>query len=52
LIENRLTEAKPERLFAWMRNHRRVVKRHERRFKNFLAFLKLSAFMILAKKYL
>ena len=43
---------KVERLFAWMQNYRRVVTRYERHFGNFLAFLKLATFMILAKKYL
>ena len=43
---------KVERLFAWMQNYRRVVTGYERHFENFLAFLKLAAFMILATKYL
>ena len=43
---------KVERLFAWLQNYRRLVTRFEYYAENFLAFLKLAAFMILAKKYL
>ena len=43
---------KIERLFAWRHNYRRLVTRYERSAANFLAFLKLAAFLILAKKYL
>jgi transposase len=43
---------KVERLFAWLQNYRRLVTRFEYHVENFLAFLKLAAFMILAKKYL
>ncbi len=43
---------KVERLFAWLQNYRRLVTRFEYYVENFLAFLKLAAFMILAKKYL
>jgi transposase len=43
---------KVERLFAWLQNYRRLVTRFEYHIGNFLAFLKLAAFMILAKKYL
>ncbi|MFC1680708.1 IS5 family transposase [Pseudomonadota bacterium] len=43
---------KVERLFAWLQNYRRLVTRFEYHIENFLAFLKLAAFMILAKKYL
>ncbi len=43
---------KVERLFAWLQNYRRIVTRYERHFENFVAFLKLATFMILAKKYL
>ena len=43
---------KVERLFAWLQNYRRLVTRFEYYAENFLAFRKLAAFMILAKKYL
>ena len=43
---------KIERLFAWLHNYRRLVTRYERSAANFLAFLKLAAFLLLAKKYL
>ena len=43
---------KIERLFAWLQNYRRLVTRYEYYTANFLAFLKLAAFSILAKKYL
>lgn len=43
---------KIERLFAWLQNYRRLVTRYEHYTANFLAFLKLAAFSILAKKYL
>ena len=43
---------KVERLFAWLQNYRRRIPRFEYYVKNFLALLKLAAFMILAKKYL
>lgn len=43
---------KVERLFAWLQNYRRLITRFERKIENFLAFLRLAAFMILAKKYL
>ena len=43
---------KIERLFAWLQNYRKLVTRYERSAANFLAFLKLAAFLILAKKYL
>ena len=43
---------KVERLFAWLQNYRRIVTRYERHFENFLAFLQLATFMILARKYL
>lgn len=43
---------KGERLFAWLQNYRRLISRFEYYAENFLAFLKLAAFMILAKKYL
>ena len=43
---------KIERLFAWLQNCRKLVTRYERPTANFLAFLKLAAFLILAKKYL
>ncbi len=43
---------KIERLFAWLQNYRRLVPRYERSAANFLAFLQLAAFLILAKKYL
>lgn len=43
---------KVERLFAWLQNYRRLITRFEYNVENFLAFLKLAAFMILAKKYL
>ena len=43
---------KVERLFAWLQNYRRTVTRYERHFENFLAFLQLATFMILARKYL
>ena len=43
---------KVERLFAWLQNYRRLITRFEYHIENFLAFLNLAAFMILAKKYL
>ena len=43
---------KVERLFAWLQNHRRLITRFEYHAENFLAFLQLAAFMILAKRYL
>lgn len=43
---------KVERLFAWLQNYRRLITRFERKIENFLAFLRLAAFMILAKKHL
>lgn len=43
---------KVERLFAWLQTYRRLVTRYERYAANFLAFLKLAAFLILAKRYL
>ena len=43
---------KIERLFAWLHNYRRLVTRYERSAANFLAFLKLAAFLLLAQKYL
>ena len=43
---------KIERLFAWLQNYRRLVTRYEHYAANFLAFLQLAAFLILAKKYL
>ena len=43
---------KVERLFAWLQNYRRLITRFEYHVENFLAFLQLGAFMILAKKYL
>ena len=43
---------KIERLFAWLHNYRRLVTRYERSAANFLAFLKLAALLLLAKKYL
>ena len=43
---------KVERLFAWLQNYRRLITRFERKIENFLAFLRLASFMILAKKYL
>ena len=43
---------KVERLFAWLQNYRRLVTRYERYAANFLALLKLAAFILLAKKYL
>ena len=43
---------KVERLFAWLQNYRRVITRFEYYAENFLAFLQLATFMILAKKYL
>lgn len=43
---------KVERLFAWLQNYRKLITRFEYYVENFLAFLKLAAFMILAKKYL
>ncbi len=43
---------KVERLFAWLQNYRRLITRFEYYVENFLAFLQLAAFMILAKKYL
>ncbi|MGH8193860.1 MAG: IS5 family transposase [Woeseiaceae bacterium] len=43
---------KVERLFAWLQNYRRLITRFEYHVENFLAFLKLAAFMILANKYL
>ena len=38
-----------ERLFAWFQNYRRLITRFEYNAENFLAFLKLAGFMILAK---
>lgn len=43
---------KVERLFAWLQNYRRIITRFEYCAENFLAMIKLAAFMILAKKYL
>ena len=43
---------KVERLFSWLQNYRRLVTCFEYYVENFLALLKLAAFMILAKKYL
>ena len=43
---------KIERLFAWLHNYCRLVTRYERSAANFLAFLKLAALLLLAKKYL
>ena len=43
---------KIERLFAWLHNYRRLITRFEYYMENFLAFLKLASFMILAKRYL
>ena len=43
---------KVERLFAWLQNYRRLITKFERKIENFLAFLRLASFMILAKKYL
>ena len=43
---------KVERLFAWLHNFRRIVTRYEYKLENFLGFLRLAGFMILAKKYL
>lgn len=43
---------KVERLFAWLQNYPRLITRFEYHVENFLAFLKLAAFMILASKYL
>ena len=43
---------KIERLFAWLQNYRRLVTRYEHYAANFLAFLQLAAFLILAKKSL
>lgn len=43
---------KVERLFAWLQNYRRIITRFEYYADNFLAMIKLAAFMILAKKYL
>ena len=43
---------KVERLFAWLHNYRRLITRFEYYMENFLAFLKLASFMILAKRYL
>lgn len=43
---------KVERLFAWLQNYRRLITRFEYHVENFLALLKLAAFMILANKYL
>jgi transposase len=43
---------KVERLFAWLQNYRRLITRLEYHVENFLALLKLAAFMILANKYL
>ena len=43
---------KVERLFAWLQNYRRLITWFEYYVENFLAFLQLAAFMILAKKYL
>ena len=43
---------KVERLFAWLHNYRRIVTRYEYKLENFLGFLRLAGFMILAKKYL
>ena len=40
---------KIERLFAWLQNYRRLVTRYEHYAANFLAFLQLAAFLILAK---
>ncbi|WP_425559210.1 transposase [Kistimonas scapharcae] len=41
-----------ERLFAWLYNFGRIVTRYEYKLANFLGFLRLAGFMILAKKYL
>ena len=43
---------KVERLLAWLQNYRKLITRFEYYAENFLAFLKLAAFMILDKKYL
>lgn len=43
---------KVERLFAWLQNYRRLITRFEYHVENFLALLKLAAFMILANTYL
>ena len=43
---------KVERLFAWLQSYRRRLIRFEYSMENFLAFLHLAAFLILAKKYL
>lgn len=40
---------KVARLFAWFQNSRRLITRCERKSENFLAFLRLAAFMILAR---
>ncbi len=40
---------KVERLFAWLQNYHRLITRFEYYVENFLAFLQLAAFMILAK---
>ena len=43
---------KVERLFAWLQSYRRLLIRFEYYMENFLAFLHLAAFLILARKYL
>ena len=40
---------KVARLFAWLQNCHRLITRCERKSENFLVFLRLAAFMILAR---
>jgi transposase len=41
-----------ERMFAWIKNFRRLTTRYEVKAENFLAMVKLGALMILIKNYL
>jgi len=40
-----------ERLFAWLRNFRRLVTRYEYHAANFLAFVQLACIMILLRHF-
>jgi len=43
---------KIERLFAWLKNFRRIVNRWERKTEHFLGFVLLACSLLLIRKYL
>jgi transposase len=40
---------KVERLFAWLKNYRRIINRWERTIEHFLGFVQLGCMLILLK---